>query len=205
VKPHDIGDSNRLSVRTLSGLGRMKHLVLILAALFAAVLILPVVGKGLLTLIFFRPIAPPPQPQFGFTGNWGATEVGGFTLRPLPPAAEVWQNYSASLTNFHGSRLYLARLGGASRQSGFRTWVSSGDTPAGAQRYTNVEFTYIDPTNGTYILNWSFRGEHDTRFLRFDDTLRRYHLEPCGTPGESPPRLSIVAIEGIRPEHHAGP
>ena len=75
----------------------------------------------------------------------------------------------------------------------------------GAQRYTHVEFTYSDPTNGTYIITWDLLGKHDTRFLRFDDTYRLYQLQPYGTPGDIPPRLAIVGIEGIRPEHYTGP
>lgn len=71
----------------------------------------------------------------------------------------------------------------------------------GAQRYTNVEFIYTDPTDGVYILSWHLRGIHDTSFLRFDDTYRWYQLQLNGNEGEYPPRLSIVGIEGIRPEY----
>ena len=180
----------------------MKRVVIIVAS----VLVLFVVAAATILWLVFR-VPYPPQPKFGFSGNWRTTDVFGFKERMLPPAAEVWHDYNSwtAPTNFHGSRLYLARLGGASRQSAFRAWFSSGDTPAGAQRYTHVEFTYTDPTNGTYILDWDLRGEHDTGFLRFDDSFRMYQLQPYGTPGELPPRLSIVGIEGTRPEHYAGP
>jgi len=176
------------------------------ATIIASALTLFVIGGAILVWLLFR-VPYPPQPKFGFTGNWRTTDVFGFAERPLPAAEAVWQDYEAwsAPTNFHGSRLYLARIGSAARQSGFRSWVSSGDTPMGAQRYTSVEFTYTDPTNGTYILTWTLRGEHNTGFLRFDDTFRHYQLQPYGTPGESPPRLSIVGIEGIRPEYYAGP
>jgi|GEM_PF-4953854 hypothetical protein len=184
----------------------MKHFALILATLFGGIILIPAIAMALF-FFFFLPVSTPPQPTFGFTGNWRTTGVFGFQEKPLPPAADVWKDYNAwtSQTNFHGSRLYLARLGGAGRQSGFRTWVSSGDTPMGAQRYTNVEFIYTDPTNGTYVFTWSLRGEHDTAFLRFDDTFRLYQLQPYGTPDETPPKLCIVGIEGIRPEQYVGP
>ena len=179
----------------------MKRIAIILAS---ALLLMFIAASAFLILLFHVP--DPPQPKFGFAGNWRSTDVFGFKERPLPSAAEVWSDYTAwnSPPNFRGARLYLARLGKAERQSGFRSWISSGDTPLGAQRYTNVEFTYTDSTNGTYILTWSLRGEHNTKFLRFDDTERLYQLQPTGPVG-IPPRLSIVGIEGIRPEHYAGP
>jgi hypothetical protein len=177
----------------------MKRAALIVGG---ALVFVVVAAITLLWLLFRTPY--PPQPKFGFTGSWRSTDVFGFKERPLPPATNVWKDYESWLTstNQHGSRLYLARLGGAARQSGFRSWMSSGDTPMGAQRYTNVEFIYSDPTNGTYALSWTRRGKHDTGFLQFDDTYRLYQLQPYGTPGESPPRLSIVGIEGIQPEHN---
>ncbi|HWQ92397.1 MAG TPA: hypothetical protein VN673_12045 [Clostridia bacterium] len=180
----------------------MNRVAIIVACALAP---LVVAASILLWLGFHVPY--PPQPKIGFTGNWRTTDVFGFKERPLPPASEVWQDYGSWTvpTNFHGSRLYLARLGGATRQSGFRPSFSSGDTPAGAQRYTHVEFTYTDPTNGTYILDWYLRGKHGTEFLRFNDTFRLYQLQPHGRPGELPPRLSIVGIEGVRPEHYVSP
>ena len=181
----------------------MKRLVLFLAGAVA----LFVIGAFTLLWLVFR-VPYPPQPKFGFTGNWRVTDVFGFKERPLPPATNVWTDYTAwedATTNQHGRRVYLARLGGATNQSGFRSSHSSGDTPMGAQRYTHAEFAYTDPTNGTYILSWMLRGEHDASFLRFDSTYRLYQLQPYGTPGEYPPRLSIMGIEGIRPEHYSGP
>src|SRR5690349_15354786 len=119
----------------------MKRVAIILAGVFG----LFVIAAFLLGVFFHFP--DPPQPKFGFTGNWRLTDVFGFVEQPLPPAAELWQHYEAWKvpTNYHGSRLYLARLGDTTRQSGFRSWVSFGDTPIGAQHYTNVEFTYTDP------------------------------------------------------------
>lgn len=183
----------------------MKRVAIIIGSVLA-VGVAALVGIVVLVASIIR-VPYPPQPKFGFTGDWRSTDVFGFEERPLPPAARVWQDYDAwrPSTNEHSRRLYLARLGSVASQSGFRSWVSSGDTPMGAQRYTNVEFTYTDSTNATYIISWYLRGEHDTRFLRFDGTQRLYQLQPYGTPGEHPPRLSIVGIEGIRPEHYREP
>ena len=132
----------------------MKRVAIVVAGAFALFVL------AAFTLLWFLFHVPyPPQPKFGFAGNWRTTDVFGYMERRLPTAIEVWQNYNGwtEPTNFHGSRLYLARLGGATRQSGFRSWVSSGDTPMGAQRYTHVEFTYSDPTNGTYIIRITLR------------------------------------------------
>lgn len=161
-----------------------------------------------LALIWFIHTPYPPQPKSGFTGNWRTKSVFGSEERPLPPATNVWSDYTAwkkSATNQNTTRLYLARFGGVTNQSDFRSSHSSGDTPMGAQQHTEVEFTYTDPTNGIYLITWSLRGEHDTGFLRLDHTSRLYLLQPYGTPEDNPPRLHIWAIEGIRPEHYKGP
>ena len=172
---------------------------------FLAAVGIPLFFGLFIILGFIFHLPEPDQPKFGFNGDWRCPSVFGFEERPLPPAVDVWRDYEACqpTTNEHSS-LYLARLGGAARQSSFQSWTGSGDTPVGAQRYTHVEFVYTDPTNGVYILSWSLRGNHDTSFLRFDATQRLYQLRPYGTPGEFPPRLSIVSIEGIRPENYVG-
>lgn len=129
----------------------------------------------------------------------------GFDERPLPPAATIWQDYSTwQPKSEHRRKLYLAQLGGGERQAGFFARTNSGDTPMGAQRYTWVDFDYTDPTNGTYHLTWYLRGDHDPSFLRFDGRYRLYQLELVGQTNESPPRLLIHGIEGIRPEHYVG-
>ena len=74
----------------------------------------------------------------------------------------------------------------------------------GAQKYTHIDFTYTDPTNGTYRLSWMMRGEHDPSFLRFDSQYRLYQVELVGQTNDNPPTLSIHSIEGIRPEHYVG-
>jgi hypothetical protein len=167
-----------------------------------ALVVIPLLVVVFVALAFIFYIPEPDQPSVGFTGNWRSPSVFGFEERPLPPAVHVWRDYEAwrPATNEHSSRLYLARLGGAARQSAFRTWLSSGDTPVGAQRYTHAQFVYTDSTNGVYVLSWCLRGKHDTSFLQFDATERLYQLQPYGTPGEFPPRLSIVGIEGVQPD-----
>ena len=170
----------------------------------AGVLVLVVVGAFALLWLWFR-TPYPPQPKFGFTGNWRSTDVFGYEERPLPPAATIWQEYSTwQPKTEHRRRLYLARLGGSERQSGFIALTNSGDTPIGTQRYTCVDFDYTDPTNGTYHLMWMLRGEHDTSFLRFDAQYRLYQLELVGQTNDNPPALFIHSIEGIRPEHYVG-
>ena len=185
-------------------LALLKPVAIVFGSLAAVGIPLLVGLFAIAALIWHLP--EPDQPKFGFRGDWRSTSVFGFEERPLPPAVDVWRNYEAwqPATNENSSRFYLARLGGEARQSNFRSWLSSGDTPVGAQRYTTVEFVYTDPTNGVYILSWDLRGNHDTSFLRFDATQRLYQLRPYGTPGEFPPRLSIVSVEGIRPEHYVG-
>src|SRR6185369_10582152 len=97
---------------------RMKRLVLFLAGAVAVF----VIGAFTLLWVVFR-VPYPPQPKFGFTGNWRTTDVFGFKERPLPPATKVWTDYTAwadATTNQHARRVYFGRLGGATNQSGFR-------------------------------------------------------------------------------------
>jgi hypothetical protein len=176
----------------------MKRLAVILGVV-VGVFVLCFLGLGLAMQLFFR-VTEPDQPQFGFTGNWRLPDVVATEERPLPPAAQVWQDYSSWTSAIpHGRRLYLARLGGGDRQSGFHSTLTTGDTPMGAQRYTSVEFIYRDPTNGVYSLTWFMRGKHDASLLRFDTNSRLYQLQPHGSPDDKPPRLAIVAVEGIKP------
>ena len=162
------------------------------------------VGLSIVLGYLFR-VPYPPQPAFGFAGDWRSTSVFGYEERPLPPASRIWDEYLAwKPKTEHRQRLFLVRLGDADRQSAFVVSTNSGDTPMGAQRYTNIEFTYTDPTNGTYRLCWSLRGEHDPGFLRFTNQFRLYQLELGGSTNDDPPELFIQAIEGIRPEHYVG-
>jgi hypothetical protein len=179
----------------------VKRFVLIIAGLAAAIFILLAIAIVPFFWVLVRPIPPPPQPEFGFTGDWRSTHVFGFEERPLPPPGQVWQDYSEWQAG-HKGRYYLARLGGAAHQSDFRASTNRGETPMGAQTYTHVDFIYTDPTNGSYHLYWSLPGQHDPRFLRFDDHYRLYQLEPWGNKDDLPPQLTIQGIEGIKPEHY---
>jgi len=191
------------AVAHLYPLARMKRVAIILGCLVGCG-ILVVVGLFVALGFLFR-VPYPPQPAFGFTGDWRSTDVFGYEERPLPPAAEIWQDYSSwQPKTEHRRRLYLVRLGGSERQSAFIASTNSGDTPMGAQRYTHIDFTYTDPTNGTYRLSWMMRGEHDPGFLRFDGHYRLYQLELVGQTNDNPPTLSIDSIEGIRPEYYVG-
>ncbi len=107
----------------------MKRVVIIVAGALAVFL---VAASTLLWLVFDVP--HPPQPKFGFTGAWGSTDVFGYELRPLPPAAEVWQDYGSWSVpaDFHGSRLYLARLG----------------EPAGCPALQRIQFPEVTPEVG---------------------------------------------------------
>lgn len=179
-----------------------------IATFLKALVVAGVVTAVLIFLLFsasnyaLNKITAPNQPKFGFTGNWRDYSFFGVEERPLPTANRVWADYSAwkPKTNHYSDRVYLALLGGADRQSSFRSWLSSGDTPMGAQEYTNVEFTHQDPTNGIYLLYWTLRGKHDASFLRFNSSYRLYQLQPYGDANDNPPRLLIRAIEGVKPE-----
>jgi hypothetical protein len=177
----------------------LKPLAIVFGSILIACAII-FIGIILVMATFFA-VTSPSQPKFGFTGPWRSFSVFGVEERVLPPAKDIWKDYAAwkPRTNEHGDRVYLARLGGAERQSRFEASMSSGDTPMGAQQYTNAEFLYTDPTNGTYFLTWTLRGKHNTKFLRFDGTYRLFQLRPYGETNEFPPRLEIVAIEGIKP------
>jgi hypothetical protein len=143
----------------------------------------------------------PPQPQLGYTGEWRMPYVIGVEERPLPPAEDLWREYEEwQPKTQHARRVYVARLGDASRQFHFRSSTNKGDTPLGAQHYTDAYFGYVDPTNGTYAISWELRGKHDASFLRFDTNQRLYQLQPYGSPDDKPPRFSIQAIEGIKPD-----
>jgi hypothetical protein len=176
--------------------GLMKWVALILGGMltFGGVLAV-VVG-----VVFFG-TSYPPQPRFGFTGDWRVSDVFGTEERPLAPANEIWRDYSTWQPQKEGSRrVYIARLGGAEHQSNFFASTNSGDTPMGAQKYTDVDFIYSDLTNGVYKITWSLRGEHDPSFLRFDGHYRFYQVELVGQTNQYPPMLAIRAIEGIKPE-----
>lgn len=180
-----------------------KGIVIVVASALIGVCIVGlmfVVGVGLLFRVATK---PPPQPKLGYTGDWRRLDTFGFEERALPPAKDVWKDYNVwklSSTNELISRRYFAKLGGAERQSGFWTSISKGDTPMGAQRYTNVEFLYNDPTNGVYHLTWMLRGEHKVDFLRFNTNYRLYQLQPYGDPDDVPPKLHIISIERVKPD-----
>ena len=181
----------------------MKRVGFIIGTILAVLFGLILLFLAATWLLFRAATAPPPQPKFGYTGNWRGFNAVGFQERPLPSATNLWREYEAWKlgTNQHALRLYVARLGGAERQSGFRSSFSRGETPMGARDYTTVDFIYTDPTNGQYALTWTWHGKHDTSFLRFDENYRLYQLQPYGSSEDHPPKLSIRAIEGVRPEN----
>ena len=158
-----------------------------------------VVGSwfGLRQLFGFR---TPPQPVYGYTGDWKLhMQNNGEQERPLPSATNIWR-YDASWqpTNTFTSRFYLARLGHAERQLNFRSFTNKGGSLGDVER-TRVEFLYRDPTNGDYALNWDLPGKHDVSFLKFDDREKWFQLRLLGSPDTQPPQLEILGIEGIAP------
>lgn len=177
-----------------------KRTLLVVGAITAVLLGVVVLPLYLLGLVIRVPY--PPQPKFGFAGEWRLPDVFGVEERPLPAAKDIWRDYEQWTPKTpNRRRVYVARLGGGFRQSMFQSSTNLGDTPVGAYRYTHADFVYADPTNGTYAITWMLRGEHDTRFLRFNASQRLYQLELYGSPDDNPPRLSIRAIEGIKPEN----
>ena len=176
----------------------MRRAALILVGLVGTLL---VCSGALFYWLFHVPY--PPQPKFGFTGDWRLFDVSGTEERPLPPASEVWSDYSDWQPKTQDRRrLYVGRLGGAERQSAFVVSTNRGETPMGAQTYTHIDFTYTDPTNGSYRINWTWRGAHDPGFLKFDNLYRLYQLELCGNTNDDPPTLFIQGIEGMQPENY---
>jgi hypothetical protein len=170
--------------------------------LFAAAAVLVALVVVIFVFFWFA-TRPPPQPKFGYAGDWRFQSVSGVEERVLPQAERMWQDYNSwqPKTNVFTQRVYLARLGGMIRQTQFTWSHTRGDTPAGAQDYTHVDFIYTDPMNGAYALSWTLRGKHSPDFLRFDNTERLYQLRPSGSPDDKPPKLEIVGIEGIQPGH----
>jgi hypothetical protein len=143
----------------------------------------------------------PPQPKFGFGGDWRVYSELGLEERSLPTATNIWADYSRwKPKSEHGLKMYVACLGGSARQQSFHAWHSRGDTPLGAQDYTNAEFIYEDSHYGRLILSWTLRGKHNADFLKFDDSFRLYQLIPYGDSNSFPPKLMIYGIEGVRPE-----
>src|SRR5437762_12050949 len=119
-----------------------------LPAVIVAVVL--VVGLGLGVWFAFKRVFgswTPPQPAYGYTGDWKLHNVGGEEERPLPSAAEIWRyDENWNPTNPFGSRFYLARLGHAERQLDFRSFTNKGGSLGDVER-THVQFLYRDPVN----------------------------------------------------------
>ena len=141
----------------------------------------------------------PPQPVFGFTGDWKMHNANGEEERPLPPAAEIWRDRESwKPMKENAYRFYLARLGHAERQLNFQS-VTNEPLSLGDLVYTRVQFLYHDPTNGDYILSWRLNGKHDVNFLKFNNSEKWVQLQILGTSGTQPPQLEILGIEGFAP------
>jgi hypothetical protein len=177
----------------------MKRILGCLGIIVATIAVMSLGLLALVALIFHN--SYPLQPKLGYTGDWRVYSELGIEERKLPRAKDVWRDYGSwTPKNPHELRFYIGHLGGADRQSNFRSWHSRGDTPMGAQDYTNVEFLYQDPLHGAYKISWTMRGKYEVDFLKFDNRRRLYQLMPFGNTNDFPPQLSIYGIEGIRPE-----
>jgi hypothetical protein len=69
----------------------------------------------------------------------------------------LWSNYQAWCAESDEiiTRLYVARMGHADRQTGFQVRHDrTHNMPLGDYMYTWVEFNYHDPKNGIYRLKW---------------------------------------------------
>ena len=148
----------------------------------------------------------PATPKTDYTGDWRYTQPHHVRVieRPLPPAAQVWSNYSAwKGTNPEIaaalSRIYSVKLSGAHRQKNLK--VDHGYTknmPVGDYAYTSISFDYHDETNGVYHFTWWKRGRHRPDFLKLTDTQKTFQVIVHG--GQPPDtKLSIVAIEDVTP------
>ncbi len=179
-----------------------------IAKLGATVLLLAGIGLGVLLLVLagllylLNASTIPATPKDRFVGDWKPhQEWQVLETRPLPPAHLVQTEFANWNPNgdVNTNRLYVARLGGADRQSNFEVSITRGDTPLGAQDFTFASFNYHDSSNGLYRLTWSLRGKHKPDFLKFDGRMRHFYLQPYGLDDESGPKLKIVAIEGVSP------
>jgi hypothetical protein len=170
-----------------------------LAILFGALFLAAACVVGFLLLVFRA--SYPPQPKLGYAGDWRVYSEAGLEERRLPSATNIWPDYSQwKPRNEFGLKTYIGYLGGSLNQKNFRSWQSRGDTPMGAQDYTNVEFDYQDRHYGPLHFSWQLRGKHSGDFLKFDDSFRFYQIMPYGNSNSVPPTLEIVGIEGVRPE-----
>ncbi len=158
-------------------------------------------GCILLLGFFLFATAPPATPTHGYEGEWKPDSRPGRIVetRDLPASNRVLEDLGRWPERALTTRYYVAKMGGHFRQSDFQVSYSRGDTPMGAQEYTNVSFLYRDETNGTYRLHWFMRGKHDVGFLQMDNRARTYFLRPHGQQSGDIPELEIEAIEGVSP------
>jgi len=133
--------------------------------------------------------------------NWQPQSVGGpIETRPLPPANRIHADYQKWLGSGTSAsvRLYQVALQHATNQLNYTVDVGRGETPLGAIDMTFVTFTYSDPTNGEYQLEWHLNGRHTPDFLKLEARPKIFWLQLFGAPNESKnPRLKIVAIERV--------
>src|SRR5262249_42800636 len=133
--------------------------------------------------------------------NWMPQTTGGpIETRPLPPAQRVHSDYQQWLESETTAkvRLYSLEMRNATNQVDYAVTFGKGDTPLGASETTFVTFTYRDPIEGPYQLEWMSRGRHQPDFLKLDSHPKKLLLLPFGAAEAGPkPRLKIVAIEGV--------
>jgi hypothetical protein len=96
------------------------------------------------------------------------------------------------------ARVYETRLFGASNQFDMTVEVTRGETPLGRPEHTYVSFKYHDPTNGIYEFSWQRLGRHKADFLNLTEKPKRvWVVLPRSVSTDPPPRLEIVAFEGV--------
>lgn len=133
--------------------------------------------------------------------TWMPQSSGGpIETRPLPPARDLPADYKQWLQSDGSAkaRLYIATLSQASNQIKYTVSIQKGETGLGAQDTTFASFTYRNPTNGEYQLEWQLRGRHQPDFLKLGGTPKKFLLQPFAVAQESQiPRLKIVGVEGV--------
>ena len=137
--------------------------------------------------------------------DWMPPKVFPVDIRPLPPSILVgdafakWSHEQVEVKSLY----YIALLSDSSRQTNYKVRFASKETPVGTWLHTEVSFTYNDPTNGEYIMEWDLRGKHDPKYLKLTDSPRRFLLKPISRQDIHPPTLKILGVEGVPCRHGA--
>jgi hypothetical protein len=143
----------------------------------------------------------PPNPKKRPDADWMPNSTyRSREMKWLPPSSQVeadQKRWLASNTN-KNAMIYMAYLGGAARQSGFKVEYQRRGSPLGNPWWTDASFKYTDPTNGNYIIRYHRLGHHKVDFLKLDATprLHWFLVDQIEMRGRLPV-LDVIGIEGV--------